>query len=164
MNGSLLAAAAGLLSMLLWLASRRRPAPLLASTSTAAVAALNRAQLSLVHQPPELPHPAVGADQQPLPPRGDARQRRLLFARLQTQLGGDQPQRLAAMRQARRWGDPAVLPLLRRGLRDVDLAVCAEAARAVERFRGRPATVGSAPGAMPAPAQLPLPRNVARTR
>jgi hypothetical protein len=163
MNGSLLAAAAGLLSVLLWLASRRRPAPLLATTSTAAVAALNRAQLSLVQQQPELSQPAVGSDQ-PLPPRGDARQRRVFLAQLQAQLAGDQPQRLAAIRQARRWGDPAALPLLRRGLRDVDLGVCAEAACAVARFRGRTPSVAPASGATASPAQLPLPRNVARTR
>jgi HEAT repeat protein len=164
MNGSLLAAAAGLLSVLLWLASRRRPAPLLATTSTAAVAALNRAQLSLVQQQPELPQSVVGADLLPLPPRGDARQRRVFLAQLQAQLAGDQPQRLAAIRQARRWGDPAALPLLRRGLRDVDLQVCAEAACAVARFRGRTPSVASASGATASPAQLPLPRNVARTR
>ena len=164
MNGSLLAAAAGLLSVLLWLASRRRPAPLLTTTSTAAVAALNRAQLSLVQQQSELPQPAVSSDLQPLPPSGDARQRRLFLLQLQAQMAGDQLQRLAAIRQARRWGDPAALPLLRRGLRDVDLAVCAEAAGAVARFRGRMPSVVPAAGATTSPAQLPLPRNVARTR
>jgi hypothetical protein len=157
MNGSLLAASAALLSVLLWLATRRRPVPLLVSTSTEAVAALNRAQLTLVHeQARDLAASAAGSAQA-LPAPGDARGRQALLAQLQAQFAGDQRQRLAAMQLAHRWGDRATLPLLRLGLRDGDLAVRGEAAQAIARFRGH--TAGA-----PAGAQLVLPRNVARTR
>ena len=162
MNGSFLLAAASLLSLTLWLAARRRPAALLATTSTAAVAALNRAQLSLVQQQAASLEPCVSDELPLLPARGDVRQRQLFLTQLQAQLAGDQPQRLAAMRQARRWGDRAALPLLRRGLRDVDLAVCAEAAWGLERFRGR--TPVATAGTSSTGSQLSLPRNVARTR
>ena len=158
MNGSLLAPVAALLSVLLWLVCRRRPAPRLHVISTTAVAALNRSPISLMQavavDPAEPPlRPA-------LPRPGDVRQRQALLAQLRRQLSGDQPLRLAAIQAAGRWGDRAVLPLLRLGLRDMDLAVRGEAARAMERFRGRSAGLGS----LPVPAQLALPRNVSRTR
>lgn len=161
MNGALLAPVAALLSVVLWLASRRRSVPLLPHTGAEGVAALNRAQITLVQQQAAAVTAAVEAVAlSPLPRPGDARQRQALLAQLRGQLAGDQPQRLAAIRQAGRWGDRATLPLLHRGLRDVDLAVRAEAARAMERFRGRSAVLGLPPVS----AQLALPRNVARTR
>ncbi len=52
---------------------------------------------------------------------------------------GDAASRLQAIQAAHRWGDRRSLPLLRRGLRDADPAVMLAAARAIERFRGRPA-------------------------
>lgn len=158
MNGSLLAPVAALLSLLLWLACRRRPAPSLPGMSGTAVAALNRSQISLVQR--QAAAAAVAVDPSAFPRPGDVRQRQLLLARLRSQLAGDQPQRLAAMRQAARWGDRAALPVLHLGLRDVDLQVRGEAARAMERFRGQAAALGSPP----ALAQLALPRNVSRTR
>jgi hypothetical protein len=163
MNGSLLAPVAALLSVLLWLAARRRPGPLLSATRAQALAesaaALNRAQIALVQQlatqdvstPAAVPLP-------PLPRPGDGRQRQALLTQLRSQLAGDQPQRLAAIQLAGRWGDRVALPLLRIGLRDVDLAVQAEAARAIARFR----SPGGVHGVRAT--QLPLPRNVARTR
>jgi hypothetical protein len=156
MNGSFLAAGASLLAVLLWWSSRRRPAALLQSTDAHAVAALNRAQIALVRQEatagrsPERPAPAL------LPRRGDAREGRQFLEQLRSQLAGDRQDRLAAMQQARLWGDRSTLPLLHRGLRDVDPAVCHEACLAMDRFRGR-----TAAAQLTAP---PLRPNVARTR
>jgi hypothetical protein len=144
---------------LLWWSGRRRPVVLLASTDTQAVAALNRAQIERVQQQAEVAA-GRGASAPGLPQPSDARQRRQFLLHLQAQLAADQPQRLAAMRQARAWGDRACLPLVQRGMRDVDPAVCLEAARAMARFRGR---TTAAPIGLVAPPQ-PLPRNVARTR
>jgi len=157
MNGSILLAGAPLLAVWLWWASRRRSPALLSSIDTSQVAALNRAQIELVQQLAQA-QPRLGCGDWPLPT--DARQRRLFLARLQAQLAADQPQRLAAMRQARAWGHAAALPLLRRGLRDVHPAVCLEAARALERFRGRTSLAEASVSA----AVQRLPRNVARTR
>jgi hypothetical protein len=159
MNGSFLAAGASLLAVLLWWGSRRRPPALLPSTDAHAVAALNRAQIALVQQEatagrspgaPERRAPAL------LPRRGDARQGRQFLEQLRSQLAGDRHDRLAAMQQARLWGDRSTLPLLHRGLRDVDPAVCHEACLAMDRFRGR-----TAAAQLTAP---PLRPNVARTR
>lgn len=85
-----------------------------------------------------------------------AERRRQLAALTRLARGGGADRRLA-MQQAGRWGDPAVLPLLRRGLRDADPAVMAAAARGMERFRGKP-------GSWLAVQTSPLPRRVARTR
>ena len=168
MSGSLLAAVAALFSLGLWLATRRRPAPRLAVSPPAftdPVEALNPPQLALL-PPAPVPHQvrplSVGqpAPLAPLPRAGDARQRQLLLSRLGALMAGDRSQRLAAIQQAHRWGERAVLPLLRRGLRDVDPAVCAAAAQAIERYRGR---IEAVPVAAQIP-QVPLPRNVARTR
>jgi hypothetical protein len=143
MNPSLLGAAAATLLVALWLVSRRKPRPFLRSADASAVAALNRAQRELVAPAPA----SVAAPQivaagsppadQPLPSPFDQRGRAQLLARLAVAALGSQPQRLEAMRIARRWGHPATLPLLRRGLRDVHPAVVREAAQAMELFRGR---------------------------
>jgi hypothetical protein len=143
MNPSLLGAAAATLLVALWLVTRRQPRPFLRSADASAVAALNRAQRELV-----TPHPgSVSAPPskaassppapQPLPSRADQRGRAQLLARLSAAALGSQPERLDAMRTARRWGHPDTLPLLRRGLRDVHPAVVREAAQALETFRGR---------------------------
>ena len=154
------AAVAALLLVLWFAAARRRPRPLLRSTDTSAIAALNRAQIADLKRgiPPLPPQPASSAPQLPGP--ADAAARAALLRSLHTGLCGAGAARLEAIRTARAWGHPAVLPLLRRGLRDVDPAVVREAALALERFRGRrvpplPLLVQPAP---------PLPRNVARTR
>jgi hypothetical protein len=184
MNPSLLGVlAAFALATGLWLAGRR-PRPLLKSTDTREVAALNRAQNTLVWEarnapPAEEPidgeapdRPRVAA---PVPrPSSAERQAWLRELRCQMRAGGSA--RLLAMRRARAWGSREVLPLLRQGLRDTDPAVVREAALAMEAFRGRP---GPGPRLDPSgrgaaasrvdqpgrPVQVAsAPRNVARTR
>jgi hypothetical protein len=73
-----------------------------------------------------------------------ARERREFVARLDVLYLGNGESRLRAMGLARQWGHPSVLPLVRRGLRDVSPAVMREAAAAMESFRG--------PSPTPAPA------------
>jgi hypothetical protein len=169
MNPSVLGAAATTLLVVLWLLTRRRSRPFLRSDDTSAVAALNRAQLTRL-QPPRAASPAAfesavsqaSASEKapdstphafwpPLPAPSDARGRRRLLTRLAAAAEGPLPQRLEALRIARRWRHRAVLPLLRRSLRDVHPAVVREAALALEAYRGR----SSLPSA---------PRSVARTR
>ena len=175
MGSSILGGAAALLLLLYWTLRRRNPPVLLRSTDASAVASLNRAQIALLRARPGdsggVGDPSAGPahapsarldpdcmEAAPIPPAGDARQRAQLKAHLERQLCGDGPQRLQAMRTARRWGHPAALPVLRRGLRDVDPNVVLEAARGLDRFRRCPAA------AAVASPQLPLPRNVSRTR
>jgi hypothetical protein len=167
-------AALSLVSVLAWLLSRRRPTALLASTDASAVAALNRVQISLVRErfnasPP--PQDQAAPDANPaappaLPAPGDGRGSSLLLLRLQRQLHGDNAERLAAVIQAVAWGDRRTLPLLQRGLRDVDPAVVCVAARGMAAFRGRSGSgVAGAPaaGALAGSplAGLPLPANAA---
>ncbi|MFQ6538958.1 MULTISPECIES: HEAT repeat domain-containing protein [Aphanothece] len=170
MPPSTLGAAAAVLALLLWWLRRRRPVVVLSSTDASAVAALNRSQLVAAALGPDpVADPAAGAMApaapetavSPLPASLGQRQRTVLLAGLRQQLAGDGPSRLEAMRMARRWGDPAVLPLLHRGLRDPDLAVVREAALGLERFRGR--CPGLADAQPTTPVTAPLPRNVSRT-
>ena len=183
MNPSLLGVLAAVaLATGLWLAGRR-PRPLLKSTDTRDVAALNRAQNSLVWQarqaPPAEeatqeggwngesgalgagPHGDGWAPRQPLvalpAARLSAGERQAWLRELGRHFAAGGRQRLAAMRRARAWGGREVLPLLRQGLRDVDPAVMREAALAMEAFRGRVRGRG-----VPVAAQAP--RKVARTR
>lgn len=174
MGPSIVAGAAALLLVLTWSLRRRTPPALLRSTDASAIAALNQAQIALVRRDSgpsdpgaagagasSLDAPAftdAGAGDGSIPPRADARQRAQLKARLERQLRGDGTQRLQAMGIARRWGQPDALPVLRRGLRDVDPRVVEEAARGLERFRCCPQAAATAGP------QLPLPRNVSRTR
>ena len=181
MNPSLLGAAAATLLVALWLLGRRKPRPFLRSADTSAVAALNRAQIErqldpastrlaarggvdtpeapTTPPPPGGPSPAAALATYPIPARGDLRGRRLLLQRLEAASAGPLGERIAALGLARRWGHPAVLPLLRRGLRDVHPAVVREAALALEAYRGR--TIPST-----AATSLPVrsPRRVSRTR
>jgi HEAT repeat protein len=154
MNPQSFGALAAFLAVLIWVVSRRKPTPF-ASLDASAVAALNRAQISLVQQKVERssPTPAVSW---PLP--ADPRQQAAFLKTLQDQLAGDTGQRLAAMQAARAWGHRITLPLLKRGLRDANLEVVQEAAQAMERFRGRSTPVLSL---KPQPR---LPRNAALTR
>lgn len=160
MNPSVLGGGAALLLVLAWLITRRKPVTVLRSTDASAVAALNRAQIARVA--PVAPADesvaasvatAATAANPTLPAAGDARGRATLLRTLRRQLQGSTPERLAAMRTAAGWGDRAVLPLLRRGLRDVDPQVVLAAAAGMASFRGRSA----------APVQ-PAPRRVSRTR
>lgn len=178
MNPSLLGVVALALAAGLWL-SGRRPRPLLRDTGTQGVAALNRAQNSLVWEArrtlPEVSSagpgssnagPSAWAPRGPLPPlpgrehgfqlSHQERQNWLRELKRHHQAGGNQ--RLEAMRRARAWGSRSVLPLLQQGLRDPDPRVMREAALAMEAYRGR-----STPEAARAQA-VALPRNVARTR
>ncbi len=158
MHPSLLAGSAAVLLAVVWLLGRRR-APLTAALDSQAIAALNRAQIALVRQADA---PAQTSDETPLSPvdfsaqPANLRERAVQLRRLAVAMGGDTPQRLAAIRSLTLgWAGRASLPLLYRGLRDVDLGVRREAALAMERYRGR---------STPAQSELALPRNVARTR
>jgi len=163
MNTQSFGALAAFLAVLIWVGSRRKPTPF-ASLDASAVAALNRAQISLVQRNLVDPNdelssaPSSSATAMnwalPADPRGQA----AFLKGLQAQLAGDTGERLAAMQAARAWGHRATLPLLKRGLRDSNLEVVLEAAQAMERFRGRCTPVGSS---KPQPR---LPRNAALTR
>ncbi|MGB5134166.1 MAG: HEAT repeat domain-containing protein [Prochlorococcaceae cyanobacterium] len=167
MSPTFLGGVAALLLFVYWSLRRRSPV-LLRSTDATAIAALNRAQIALVRGDaaprsadgalalPELPLAAVATA---LIRPADVRQRAQLLATLRRQLDGDAPLRLEAMRAASQWGHAAALPVLRRGLRDVDPAVVQEAARGMERFRCCPRIQA---GTSRTP--VPLPRNVSRTR
>jgi len=173
MNASLLGALTAFVLTGLWLLGRRR-SPLGTAHDTSAVVALNRAQIALVQhlaaaqgdEDEGRQGTSVEVDPKtlsllPLPAGG--RERLAFLARLAALSRGDAGGRLQAMAAARRWGHPATLPLLRRGLRDPDPAVMQEAARAIEQFRGR--RFPSAPALPGAAAQrAPRPRNVARIR
>ncbi|MEB3243869.1 MAG: HEAT repeat domain-containing protein [Cyanobacteriota bacterium] len=170
MNPSLLGVfAATLLAATLWMVGRR-PKPLLHSTDTQAVAALNRTQNALVWEARQelLEVEADAADR-----AGDRAGARALVAsglgltvrqraewlrelRLDYRAGGER--RLEAIGLARAWGHREALPLLRLGLRDPDPRVMREAALAMEAFRGKASPLAARPQAA-AP-----PRNVARTR
>lgn len=177
MNTSLLGVVAALLAAGLWWAGRR-PKPLLKSTDTQAVAALNRAQNTLVWQARqhrlddpvavagrEDPGEGAWSPQTPLGPepgpRLPAHERQAWLRELKRHYRAGGSQRLEAMRLARAWGCREVLPLLQQGLRDPDPRVMREAAQAMEAFRGRSSpsrtTLAKAQAAAP-------PRNVARTR
>ena len=154
MNPSLFGVLAAVVLSGLWLTTRRRPQPFLRSGDTRAVAALNRAQIALVTvrdscQPfsqdveagsePEIPCQSSAAALAfgPLPPVGAVRQRLALLRQLDGWSRGSAAERRQAMALARSWGHPSALPLLRRGLRDPDPLVMAEAAAAMQAFRGR---------------------------
>jgi len=159
MNTQSVGAVAAFLAVLIWVVSRRKPTPF-ASLDASAVAALNRAQISLVQhnlveQNAELSSSTSTASWVlPVDPWGQA----AFLKGLHAQLAGDTGERLAAMQAARAWGHRATLPLLKRGLRDANLEVVLEAAKAMEGFRGR-----STPVVSPKP-QPRLPRNAALTR
>ncbi|MEB3331787.1 MAG: HEAT repeat domain-containing protein [Synechococcaceae cyanobacterium] len=138
------------------------PANPLAPLAPAALQAAPRSLRQLLAPPAGRPVAAIRVVM-PEPcfetPRSVA-QRRMLLRQLGQLARGDDRQRRQAMKLARRWGDRAALPLLRRGLHDPDPQVMREAALAIERFRGRPqAPVAAAARVQPAP-----PRNVSRTR
>lgn len=165
MPPSFLAGVAAVVAALFWLSARRRPLPL-APFDSQAIAALNQAQIALVAGSSEPPAEAKPA-QMPggcLPLPTTARDRALFVRALTRYMAGEAPQRLAAIETACVWGHRASLPLLVRGLRDVDPAVVKAAARAMERFRGRTPGALGADTAVGLQSSLRLPRNVARTR
>ncbi|MFN6338150.1 MAG: hypothetical protein ACK41W_05390 [Cyanobacteriota bacterium] len=175
MNTSLLGVlAATILAAGLWMAGRR-PRPLLKSTDTSAVAALNRARNTLVWEARQHPPEDAAAAGSPAGEGGElvapralatvgatARQRGDWLRELRQAYQAGGCRRLEAMRLARAWGHREALPLLRLGLRDPDLRVMREAALAMEAFRGKPSPA-PANGGTNDQAGAP-PRNVARTR
>ncbi|MFM8276001.1 MAG: hypothetical protein ACKN89_03230 [Cyanobium sp.] len=165
------AALASLLTLVLWLITRRQPRSLLRSTDTSAVAALNRAQIQWVARvgleaeagsaptaPPAADLAATASEaivaRPPIPKT--AAERRAYRQQLRLWSSGGPEQRLQAMQAAGRWSEASLLPLLRRGLRDGDLRVMAAAAAAIAPYRGRPRSL-QAGGAAPV-------RKVSRTR
>ena len=188
MNPSLLGAIVAALLAGLWLSSRRRPRPFLRSDDSSAVAALNRAQIAMVTVQAPASSPAAAAavmevsshlpaaGSTPLlaapafPPAGAVRQRRALLLQLERWFHGSATDRRQAMALARLWGHPCMLPLLRRGLRDPDPLVMAEAAAAIQAFRGRsqgaalpyPFSPARLQASRPGPGSRP--RKVLRTR
>lgn len=165
MPPSSLAAVAAVVAALFWLSARRRPSLGLGFDSQA-IAALNRAQIERVlggsEPAAEVEPDKADAGWLPLP--STPRERALFLRALNRQFAGDASQRLVAIEMAAVWGQRASLPLLLRGLRDVDPAVVKAAARAMERFRGRSRGSLIAADAAGLQVSLPLPRNVARTR
>ena len=163
MNPSVLGGGAALLVVLAWLITRRKPVPVLRSTDASEVAALNRAQITQViasAAAPQAPEAMAQEEHQVglvLPVPGDARGRAELLRELAVQLQGTNAERLAAISVAASWADRSVLPLLRRGLRDVDPRVVLAASTGMAAFRGR--TAGQ--GVLGQIERLPLPRNVA---
>jgi len=163
MNPSVLGGGAALLVVLAWLITRRKPVTVLRSTDASAVAALNRAQISQVQVPvatAEAPAVADSAEVEctrVFPSVSDARGRAALLQELGRQLQGPTAERLAAMTAAAGWGDRAALPLLQRGLRDVDPRVVLAASSGMATFRGR--TAGE--GALARVESFSLPRNAA---
>lgn len=166
MNPSVLGGGAALLVVLAWLITRRKPVPVLRSTDASEVAALNRAQITQVMALAAAPQALETMAQEELkgsvvlPAPGDTRARAELLRELAVQLQGPTAERLAAISVAASWADRSVLPLLRRGLRDVDLQVVLAASTGMAAFRGR--TAGQ--GAIAQIERLPLPRNAAALR
>ncbi len=173
-NSSLLAAVGASLLAALWLLARRRPpAPLQRDVSD--VVAINRAQISRTLSPAGSPgeeaaaSPAAGVagpDELVMSlaaPPAPGRDRQIGLRRLEALYRGGGEERRQAMAAACGWRHPSVLPLLRRGLRDPDPRVMAEAARGMELFRGKPAAV-PAGGRGRAPQGTARPRRVSRTR
>lgn len=176
MDPSVFGGAAAIVLVLTWLLTHRRPVTVLRSTDASAVAALNRAQISRVERavPGRIAGPLAAASspnlaaaepvgpgvsaRPALPRRGDARARAALLRQLAQQLRGASPGRLAAISLAVHWGDPAVLPLLRRGLRDVDPRVVLAAAQGMAGFRG----LSAGQAVRQWPELPPLPANAAR--
>jgi hypothetical protein len=192
MNPSLFGALAAALLAGLWLTTRRRPRPFLRCHDTSAVAALNRAQIAQLSLQASCPPTGTLPDGDQitlgsamtagaggpwpvswskLPAPNAVRQRLDLLRQLEAWSQGSASDRRRAMALAHRWGHRSVLPLLRRGLRDPDPLVMAEAAAAIQAFRGRsPATPApSQPSATPRQVETPAasssrPLKVLRTR
>ena len=91
----------------------------------------------------------------------DALQKRDRLRQLSVWIQGDSGDRLLAIQNARRWGNRATLPVLRRGMRDPDPAVMREAALAMEMFRGRTRVAFGSGQPLP---RVSRPRTVVRTR
>lgn len=160
MNTSI-AIAAPVLVALLWLFTRRQPQLRRAgpgngtTAASASVPALIQQSVSSL-APQEATSDAPEGDMLHPPVGSRARHQRLATA--VAALTAEPVQRQLTMQQLGRWGDRAVLPLLKRGLRDPHPQVVLAAAQAMERFRGRTAA-GSSAAFMATPSLQRLPRN-----
>ena len=163
MNQLIAGGAAFVLVLVLWGFGRRPSKTILSSTDAGMVAAINRAQLGLVDGGSEDGSPAsepIGSDAGAEPlwqrPCSEAQAMALRKQLLHAFNHGHPDERLRAIQIACEWGHRSTVPLLRRGLRDVDARIVQLSAAAIEPHRGGPA---------PAPAQsVRPPRNVARMR
>lgn len=164
MQNVLLPVVAVLLFGLFWFRGKSVK-PMLRSTDASGVAELNRAQLTRVldASPESADVALVDAEMQGLgssaleswQPPATERERLELFVRLRQAMGGGPDERLEAVKIASIMGGQAVLPLLRRALRDSDARVVEAAAAAIAPQRGAPR--------LRSQASRP-PRNVARMR
>ena len=148
-------AAAVVLAAVLYAVGRKPNKPFLRNPDVSSVAALNRAQVELVQAAVATveAQEASKADWQAPSSPGEVM---ALQNKLRAAMNGGPDERLEAVTLAGRWGHRALLPLLRRGLRDADARVVEAAAAAIDGRRGAPA---------PAPVQAARPpRNVARMR
>ena len=147
--------AAVVLAAILYAVGRRPSKPFLRNPDVSSVAALNRAQVELVQT--AVSEPELEADQASLcdwqaPSNpGDVL---ALQKRLRSAMDGSPDERLEAVRIAGLWQQRALLPLLRRGLRDSDSRVVEAAAAALDGRRGAPVPQVAKAGRPP--------RNVAR--
>ena len=163
MNQLIAGGAAFVLVLVLWGLGRRPSKTILRSTDAGMVAAINRAQLGRVDSGLDngapSPEPiADAADVQQVWQRPSSEAQAIaLRKRLRDSFNQGHPdERLRAIQIACEWGHRSTVPLLRRGLRDVDARIVQLSAAAIEPHRGAPA---------PAPAQsVRPPRNVARMR
>ena len=163
MNQLIAGGAAFVLVLVLWGLGRRPSKTILSSTDGGTIAAINRAQLGLVDGGLDagLPSPEpIGDAAKVLPvwqrPSSEVQAIALRKRLLHLFNQGHPDERLEAIQIASEWGHRSTIPLLRRGLRDVDPRIVQLAAAAIERHRG---------GAYLASAQpVRPPRNVARMR
>ena len=148
-------AAAVVLAAVLYAVGRKPNKPFLRNPDVSSVAALNRAQVELVQAAVRTVEAQEASEvdwQAPSSP-GEVM---ALQNKLRAAMNGGPDERLEAVTLAGRWGHRALLPLLRRGLRDADARVVEAAAAALDGRRGAPA---------PTPVQAARPpRNVARMR
>jgi len=151
--------AALVLALVLWGLGRRPRKPLLRSTDAGAVAALNRAQVELVQAERALAQPSAEDPLDGWTAPVTPAERRALEECLRHAIAGDPDQRLLAVRLAGLWGHRSGLPVLRRGLRDVDPRVVEAAAAAIDTHRCAGPTRPSERLQQARP-----PRNVARMR
>ncbi|MGC6482121.1 MAG: HEAT repeat domain-containing protein [Synechococcus sp.] len=153
-------AAAVVLAAVLYAVGRRPSKPFLRNPDVTSVAALNRAQMELVQAAADDAQPTPAPDGQEASTDWQAptspAQVRALLNQLRAAMNGGPDQRLQAVLLAGCWGHRALLPLLRRGLRDADSRVVVAAASALDGRRG---------ATTPASVQVVRPpRNVARMR
>lgn len=146
-------AAAVALAAVLYAFGRKPSKPFLRNPDVTSVAALNRAQVELVQAAvadAELQEGDAG-DWQPPATSGEVL---ALQKQLRAAMNAGPDERLEAVTIAGRWGHRALLPLLRRGLRDADSRVVEAAAAALHGRRGAAVPQAAKAGRPP--------RNVAR--